>query len=401
MRLSPHYGSSAGIALTPEGARATQRRWMVEDTDGQLRAIASNEELRELIAQGQVTDATPIYELLPRTFADLPAEIASWKPPAADRATLPPHPVHDADASLPVNDAEASHPVHDADAPPPVHDADAPPPVHDAEAPPPVRDADAPPPVHDAKAPAPVDEEMALLDRPFEGEPEFYDEVPRSRSAKIAAAVVFLLVAGVGGYFGLRPRTRPARPAPAITAKTPAAPARLAPPPAPPPQPSPPPVAAPPDRGAPPAPPLSDPPPETVPAAALPAPAARPRARGASYDKLVASGNHLLEDGENDRAQAQFEKALAERPDGADALIGLAYVHLARGAGPKAVGLFKQVLEHDGGHAPALLGLGEAYREQGMRTAAIGAFKKFLALHPSGPDAETARRAIQDLAAGQ
>jgi tetratricopeptide (TPR) repeat protein len=136
-------------------------------------------------------------------------------------------------------------------------------------------------------------------------------------------------------------------------------------------------------------------------ASAETASAPRPRARGSSYDKLVASGNRLLEDGQSDQAQAQFEKARAERPDGADALIGLAYVQLARGAGPKAVGLFKQVLEHDAGYAPALLGLGEAYREQGMRAGAIGAFKKFLALHPSGADAETARRAIQDLAAGR
>jgi hypothetical protein len=369
-RLTLRRGSTDGAAPAPNGAHATSRRWMVEDADGQLRPIADNDEMRDLIAQERVTATTRIYELLPRTLADLPGELTSWRPPRPSRASaLPP--------------ASATPPPEDATPPP-------------ASATPPPEDATPPSPVRDAEAPA-VDPEMALLDRPFEDEPEYYDELPRSLLPRIAGVVAFLLLAGTGGYFAFRPRARrPARPAAAITAVTPAAPARVAPPPAPLPQPPLPDPPPPPPASADPAP---------VPEAAAeatptPAPAPRPRARAASYDKLVASGNRLLEDGQNDQAQTQFEKALKERPDGADALIGLAYVHLARGAGPKAVGLFKQVLEGDAGHAPALLGLGEAYREQGMRAPAIGAFKKFLALHPSGPDAETARRAIRDLAAG-
>jgi tetratricopeptide (TPR) repeat protein len=126
-----------------------------------------------------------------------------------------------------------------------------------------------------------------------------------------------------------------------------------------------------------------------MPAAAAPA---RP------YNELVVEAKRALETGRNRRALELYQQALAQQPAGADALTGLAYVHLDRGQAGKAISLFKQVLAHDGQHAPALFGLGEAYREQGQRQAALEAFKQYLAAQPAGPDAEIAKRQIQQLA---
>jgi hypothetical protein len=320
-------------------------RWIVQEADGRPRAI-DDPEMKELIAQGLVTEATPLYELVPRAFSELPPELTSWQPPAPGRAT----PTH-------ADDLAGRGPEH---------------------------------------------AERAAFDRPFEDDEEDDDlaeldeEVPRSRLPRIAVAATLLIAAGAASYFAVRPGARRAAaasraaPPPTVPVAATAPPVIVPPPPAsvaPPPAARPPLPAhaiAPPDPGAEQEPSLPDPPP--------------PRPPTASYARLVAKANRLLEDGEDRPAQALFEKALADQPGGPDALIGLAYVHLGRGANRKAVALFNQVLAADGGYAPALLGLGEAYREQGMRAAAVDAFKKFLALKPTGPDAETARSALKDLA---
>jgi hypothetical protein len=52
-----------------------------------------------------------------------------------------------------------------------------------------------------------LSEELAILNRPLEGEVEYYDEVPRSRAKPVFAAVMVLAVIGGAGYlFGQRHR---------------------------------------------------------------------------------------------------------------------------------------------------------------------------------------------------
>jgi hypothetical protein len=52
-----------------------------------------------------------------------------------------------------------------------------------------------------------LSEELAILNRPLEGEVEYYDAVPRSRAKPVFAAVMVLAVIGGAGYlFGQRHR---------------------------------------------------------------------------------------------------------------------------------------------------------------------------------------------------
>ena len=45
----------------------------------------------------------------------------------------------------------------------------------------------------------------------------------------------------------------------------------------------------------------------------------------------------------------------------------------------------------------ALLGLAETYRWQGKRADAIRYYEKYLAMHPSGEEADVARNALEEL----
>lgn len=103
---------------------------------------------------------------------------------------------------------------------------------------------DAPPPVRTAapEALAPrvrkttvdvFNEEMSVLDRPLEGEVEYYDE-PRPRRWKVPAiGLVIFVVSSVGGYLALaHGRAASARPTLATAPIPPAAPAAAAPAPA-------------------------------------------------------------------------------------------------------------------------------------------------------------------------
>jgi tetratricopeptide (TPR) repeat protein len=119
------------------------------------------------------------------------------------------------------------------------------------------------------------------------------------------------------------------------------------------------------------------------------------------YTELVAEGKRLFEAGRGRRAQALFEQALAERPDGVEALVGLGYAQLDRGKLRDSVALLERALERDGNDARAVFGLAEAYRQQGNRAAALASFKRYLKLRSSGGDADIARRLVQDLAAGR
>jgi hypothetical protein len=337
------------------------RLWVVDLGGGQLCVVQGQEALKGLIASEGLPSSARAYELsaVPKTLGEIPAVA-----PAFETARSAPAPAAVVEEVAPVLETRAPAPAK-------------------AEV------AVAAP----AKAAAPHDgslDDFSLLDRPFD-DADYFEGPARARWPRIAAAgaVVALLVGGA--YEVAHSRHGARAPAAAVVPESTMIVA-ASPPPAPTPAPATPapaatlaPIATPaPTRAAQR---LPDP----------PLPAAAPAAPSPSYSALVAEGQRLFERGHGRKAQVLFEQALAEQPDGIDALVGLAYAELDRGKMQEAIGSFKRALHQDGSHARAVFGLAESYRQQGNRSAALATFKHFLKLQPSGGDADIARRLVQDL----
>jgi Tetratricopeptide repeat len=378
------------------------RLWVVDLGGGQLRVVRGREALNELIVSHGLPSSARAYELsaVPKTLAEIPEVAAAFETPAPAPAPT----------AAPVVEEVAVAPVLETPAPAPAKAevevaAPAAPPASAAPAP-----ETAVAPHHESH-----DADFALLDRPFD-DSDYFEDPPRAgwpRLAGVGAVVVLLLG---GGYELVHSRHGEPAPIAATVAEPTVIAAAPQPPPAPMPAPAPPassapvaaaapappsaPVAAP--EPAPPSAPVAAPAParaEPLPDPAV-APPAPPAAPSPSYAALVAEGRRLFDRGHGRKAEALFEQALAEQPDGIDALVGLAYAQLDRGKMQEAIGSFKRALDQDGSHARAVFGLAESYRQQGNRAAALAAFKRFLKLQPSGGDADIARRLVQDLNAG-
>jgi tetratricopeptide (TPR) repeat protein len=220
-----------------------------------------------------------------------------------------------------------------------------------------------------------ADDDFSLLDRPID-DGDYFEESARGRWMRPAGLAALLILLGAGGYQVVHAR---AAPAPVVAATAP--------------------VAAPPAPAAVAAPAALEP---MVVVAAAPAPQP-PRSMATpspSYTGLVAAGQRQFESGHSRNAQALFERALAETPDGTSALVGLAYVHLDRGRVQQAIALFQRALGQDRGNPQALFGLAECHRQEGNQRAALDEFNAFLALQPTGSDADIARRLVQELTNG-
>ena len=121
------------------------------------------------------------------------------------------------------------------------------------------------------------------------------------------------------------------------------------------------------------------------------------RGGGASYERLVAEGDRLLEHGKSAKADKAYAQALALRSDGVAALTGSAYVLLDRQRHFKAIETFRRALAIEPSFAPARFGIAESYRARGDTAQALGAYRQYLEIAPSGTDASAARRQIKDL----
>jgi hypothetical protein len=375
------------------------RLWVVDLGGGQLRVVQGRAALKELIASHDLPSTARAYELsaVPKTLGEIP-EVAP-----AFETTAP------AARAAPVVEEAVVAPAQETLAPAPAPEPEPEPAKAELEV-----VAPASPPEGPSAAPVVPktvtpshnrshDAEFSLLDRPFD-DADYFEDPPRRQWPRIAGFVAVVACLVGGGYKLTHPRdgavatvaptTRettlvvpasspaPAQ-APAAAAEAPAA-AMAAPAAAPAPLAPLAPVPAQVQER------LPDPP---VPPAPLAAPSP-------SYAALVAEGQRQFDRGHGRKAQELFEQALAEQPDGTDALVGLAYAELDRGKMQDAIGSFKRALEQDGSHARAVFGLAESYRQQGNRSAALATFKRFLKLQPSGPDADIARRLVQDLNAG-
>src|SRR5262249_14452862 len=147
-----------------------------------------------------------------------------------------------------------------------------------------------------------------------------------------------------------------------------------------------------------PAPALPPPPPAAV--AERPSAAGPPRpVEPASYDKVVAEGDRLLQRGGRERARKLYDQALKARPNGGEGRAGLGYVSLDRGRNDRARVYFERAVAGNGSYGPALFGLAEAYRGDGDDELALEHYRRYLAVDPKGVDVGPAERQIQALEA--
>jgi hypothetical protein len=348
------------------GGTSDDRLWVVDLGGGQLRVVQGHEAVIELIESHDLPSSARAYELsaVPKTLGEITEVALAFGTKAHAPVLETPAP------ALPTAKVEVAAPAAPLAIAPGAPAAPATAAPHNGS--------------HDA--------EFSLLDRPFD-DTDYFEEPLRARWPRIAGVSAIVVLLAGGGYKLVLFRSGTGAPVaatvPESTVIAAAPPLAPAPPPAmPAPSAAPVPVAAPapirPEQR------LPDPP-------LPPAPTAAP---SPSYSALVVEGQHLFNRGHGRKAQALFEQALADQPDGIDALVGLAYAQLDRGKMLEAIASFKQALDQDGSHARAVFGLAESYRQQGNRSAALGTFKRYLKLQPSGADADIARRLVQDLNAG-
>jgi len=146
------------------------------------------------------------------------------------------------------------------------------------------------------------------------------------------------------------------------------------------------------------------PPPAPAPATTSPPslPAPPPAsADGASgdYNKIVAQADRLLENGRGEQARKLYEKALAARPDGVEAVTGLGYCDLDRERFMAAVDHFKRALQIAPEFGEALIGLAESYKVRGDKAQAIDYYRRYLKVQPNGPRAAMAQKNVRELEA--
>jgi tetratricopeptide (TPR) repeat protein len=118
---------------------------------------------------------------------------------------------------------------------------------------------------------------------------------------------------------------------------------------------------------------------------------------GGGYDKLVAQGDRLSENGHAREARKLYEKALALQPSGLAAITGLGYCDLDGEKFSSAVDHFKHALSLQASYGEAIIGLAEAYKLRGDKHEAVGWYKQYLDKLPNGPKAAMARNNVRDL----
>jgi len=141
--------------------------------------------------------------------------------------------------------------------------------------------------------------------------------------------------------------------------------------------------------------------PTPTPAAVDPAGARRsdaPPTAGRSYEQLVDDGERLLRDRmEVAQARERFRAALAQRPDGCEAIVGLGDVELEGGNLSTAVSQYRRALQICPRAGDAYVGLGQAYTSMQQYQQAIDAYTRYLDVNPGGGHANMARRHIEQL----
>ena len=116
------------------------------------------------------------------------------------------------------------------------------------------------------------------------------------------------------------------------------------------------------------------------------------------YDKIIAQADRMSENGHAKEARKLYDRALALRPNGLEAIMGLGYCDLDGEKFSSAVDHFKRALAMSPSYGDAIIGLAEAYKLRGDRHEALNWYQQYLTAQPNGPKAAMAKNNIRDLA---
>jgi len=120
-------------------------------------------------------------------------------------------------------------------------------------------------------------------------------------------------------------------------------------------------------------------------------------AQGRSTDAMLVRAKRLQENNRAGEAMKIYQKVLDSSPGNIDALSGLGYCYMDRGASGQAIALFRRALNINGAFAPALIGTSLTYKRQGQKAQALKWFKKYLAMHPNSKHSAMARANVKQL----
>ena len=124
---------------------------------------------------------------------------------------------------------------------------------------------------------------------------------------------------------------------------------------------------------------------------------ARARVSASPYVRLVAEGDHFRVRAASNKARQRYERALALKPDGGEALVGLGRVALSHRQHSSALVYFKRALKSNPSMGSALFGVAEAYRLGKQKAAAMQAYRRYLQTLPQGSDAPAALKHLKAL----
>ncbi|MEO6952423.1 MAG: response regulator [Polyangia bacterium] len=200
------------------------------------------------------------------------------------------------------------------------------------------------------------------------------DAAPRAPIGRLAFALVgfVVAVAVIVGVLGSKKKHAPDEVAPTVVAM---------------PAPSPAPVPTPPV--------VAEKP--TVPATPAVVPAALPVVAAADYQKLTDDGKALYKRGQLKKAITSLEQAIAQKPDGDEALVALANCYLDRGSTKKALEKAQAATKANPNNAEGYLVIGAVQQQDGKKSDAKVAYQKYLELAPSGRYASEIRSILTSL----
>ena len=115
------------------------------------------------------------------------------------------------------------------------------------------------------------------------------------------------------------------------------------------------------------------------------------------YQKDLEQGKALYKKGQAKRAVVVLEKAVAEKPDGDEALVVLANSYLDRGASAKALGFALRAVKANPQNADGFLVIGAVQQEKNNRSEAKAAYEQYLKLSPKGAFADEIRSIVSKM----
>jgi tetratricopeptide (TPR) repeat protein len=120
-----------------------------------------------------------------------------------------------------------------------------------------------------------------------------------------------------------------------------------------------------------------------------------------SFEQLLLHAHQLREHEHSKQAIDIYDRALALRPNDAEALTGLGFCFLDLEDNDSAIGEFSKAVRSNSRFSDAYMGLAEAFRARNQKRDAVKNYQKYLDITPDGQDAEVARRALKDLGQGE